>query len=356
MFKTPTTNKYYRLRHVINFETNMELNQKNKKLEEFSNMIDEQIKNWISKHECKVHNITLKDAMDIIFENNKYSLNNAVEKFVEYLETLDGINPNYFINLNYQLNVDLIRRLQDTAKLSRGNQQTEEDNIMFNEMKKRCDDFFKTYSFNENNNRRLHSNLDEPNIHCPVKIIIPKDVLNSIRLLLYNIYLHMFSKRDKNDLFVHLNLVGKDLLIQFSDDIRYYNELPNYVPCNKLFKKFEICSLMINLAHANIKYSTDERIVRNRITRHKNYKRIEELKDYLEDNKKNTKAFTEGYQRIRNSGLSDQEKLQQLQVLISECETKCLDRNLQSESGVLTRIAELETIDTRLSVELLKTY
>jgi hypothetical protein len=84
-------------------------------------------------------------------------------------------------------------------------------------------------------------------------------------------------------LYVRFMLKDKKLYLEFADDIRIYNFLPQYIGANdqKLFEKYEACTLCINLENYKINYSRDDRIVRNRIYRYENYKKIEALQTYI---------------------------------------------------------------------------
>lgn len=44
--------------------------------------------------------------------------------------------------------------------------------------------------------------------------------------MIYNIYKCLFDLRSSDGLFVNFRLIGKEICLSFSDDIRFYNTIP----------------------------------------------------------------------------------------------------------------------------------
>lgn len=120
-----------------------------------------------------------------------------------------------------------------------------------------------------------------------------------------------------------------------------------------MFRRYDFSTLAITLTKYKINFTTDDRIVRNRIRRFNNYKQIEELRDYLENRQEKQKILKNGKAQIKKSRDSNETKLQKLITLIASCDIVCPDKSLKTEYEVNMKISELEKIDEYLSNEIL---
>jgi hypothetical protein len=328
----PTVNKYYRLKYLLSFDEDLH----SQKLNEFLDYVDDVLGKVNKSH---LNEIKTSKALELLIAKNNSDLNFKIKNLCQYLNELNNINGNFFMNLTYQLNIDLIKRLQLTANTSEIDRIEKKEAIMA--ILNRCKEFFDYYSF---------QTYDIPHhIDTPIKNSISKNVITKLRDLLYDIYLNMFCKRNKENLYIYVGLIDNcTLCIKFSDDICNCNILPEWI--KGTFTRSGP-KLLINLKDFGVHISLDERIIRNRKLRFENQKKIDELQNYLDELDTKATHFTKKYNEIKESKMDDCEKLSKLFILVSESYSKCPDKTIKTNSQITTKITELETIDKLLANE-----